>query len=815
MNTISPDDTLKQLINATTPADILTILRMLGDHPDLAMDEPFGHLGYFWHPFGNNPSNFSTIGLATKAGRSLTERLTNAIDAILEQRGHTLTSSMPRSPRTAAQTWYGRPISGPDSGLYQWDFSSQGYDKKVHILMSASGEAGKATIDVIDQGIGLRPVEFSNTILSLQAGNKIKKFYLIGSFGQGGASTLAFCDYAVIISRPYDDPTQVSFTVIKVLNLDNTYKDDSYVYLCTRNEAGELCVPSIHVDGSQDIDLYSTDLRNIPTLKYGTLARHISYKLPSVDGMLGPSPGNLYHYLHYSLFDPLLPFRITDLRQDEKERNELITGSRNRLMRLVESSSGEPYGNESGNTIRHYRPMEYLVPPGATDASIGIEYWVVFNYRKSNERIVLRSHSNELFVLKGFPIVGTLNGQNQGELSARHLKDIGLSMTSRHIVVHVDASNANSQVRRELFSTSREGFKDGDVLTCVIDSIRTMLSEDEELQKVERELTEKLTKEEAHSASDEVKKQVTKLLKEAGLQVRAQGTTQQSGGTGEQTVVEKKRRKYKPQPPLPTLPFPQATHFSIVYPDDLLQIRTNEAELILVETDADAEFDKRGLIAIRSEPDLLVVAHKAPLRGGRIRWRMRTNQAAAIGDTGKLYATLTKPDGTQLKDEIDFEVQAPIEKPSTENEGFIPPFDIKPINPEDDPETWETIWPDYSESATPTQQTKVAYKPMNMGGKIVVYYSTIFQPFKKQIDHYKNSSPSLADPFVKNYEIWIAYHAILQETSNKNLPLEIEDESLDQIREDERNRVATMQVKQAVYTANISNELLKSKMEND
>ena len=65
--------------------------------------------------------------------------------------------------------------------------------------------------------------------------------------------------------------------------------------------------------------------------------------------------------------------------------------------------------------------MEYVTPPGSTEPTIGIEYWVVFNYKKTGKDYSLRSHSNELYIQKGHPIIGTLNGQNQGELTMRLL----------------------------------------------------------------------------------------------------------------------------------------------------------------------------------------------------------------------------------------------------------------------------------------------------------------------------------------------------------------------------------------------------------
>ncbi len=814
MTELTPDKLLDRLVGAVRRGEIASILNDLGDHSDVRMDEPFGKLGYFWHAYGDNPSNFSSTGLGTKPGRSLTERMTNAIDAILESRATSISGELPRSPRSAAQKWFGRAVSAPDSGLFNWDYSSAGYDRKIHVVMNESGEEGKPTVDVIDEGIGLTPDELPSTILSLQEGNKISKFYLIGAFGQGGAATLEFCDFVLIVSRSKSNPNRLSFTLIRVLNLDETFKDDSFVYLCTKNDSGDLAVPSIEVDESYELDLYRNDTINDPKIRYGTLVRHICYKLPNVDGVLGPAPGNLYHYLHWTMFDPLLPFRILDYRSKDKKKNELVTGSRNRLMKLLEKGPELAEG-KTGNIIRHYRSMEYIVPPGSSEASIGIEYWVVFNYKKTKDKIGLRSHSNELFVHKGYPIIGTLNGQNQGDMSARILRDLGLSMVARHIIIHVDSTNASSKIRRQLFSSNREGFKEGDILTHVRELIATMLSEDEELQKIERELTEKLTQKETSSASNEVKKQVTKLLKEAGLEVKRIGETFTHGGTGEETVGQKKIKKHKKLAPLPTLPFPQVTIFKIAYPEDILEIRIKGSEPILIETDADAEFDKRGLIAVRSEPDLLEMSQKAPLKGGRIRWRMQPKDAAVASDIGKLIFTLTKPDGTQLTEEIEFLVLPEKESKSREKQGYIPPFDIKPINPDDDPALWELVWPDYGEGVTEEVQKKVAYRPVSGGEEVVVYYSTVFQSFKKQIDYLKASSPNLVETFRTQYEIWVAYHAILQDISDKNNTSGFDEDVLDKIEEEERIRVATMQVKQAFGTAQITNELIKSKAINE
>jgi hypothetical protein len=807
-------DLLKQLLDATTSAGVKDILTQLGDRSDLNLDESFGPFALQWHAFGNNPSNLSTIGLGAKPGRSFTERLTNATDALLEDR-YVASVTPPTSARLAAKQWFGRPLTGPDEGLFKWPGQDPDLARRIEAILLDSGVASAPTIDVFDEGIGIVPEEFTKTILSLQGGNKIKKWYLIGAFGQGGASTLAFCDYVLILSRSKHRPTSIAFTVVRALNLNETYKEDCWGYLCLMNAAGQPAVPFIETN-AEAFELYSpVEKIKLPFLTKGTLVRHYTYKLTNLEKQLGPSPGNLYHYLHFSMFDPLLPFRLIDLRLKTKERDEIIRGSRNRLMLLAEKGTPDSIGEDTGSQLRHYRPMEYITPLGFDDSSIGVEYWVVFSYRTRKEKasskaeIVLRSSSNDLFVQAGHPIVGTLNGQNQGELTSHLLRDLGLSMVARHIIVHIDATNANSRVRRELFSTNREGFKDGPILQDLTRVLKKMLEEDETLQAIERELTETLAKREVDATNHEVKRQVTRLLLEAGLQLSEEGPAYGKGNEDKQPVRSAKRRTYRKQEPLPTLPFPQVTRFEIVSPKPELECRLHDTEIVLVETNADIEFDRKNLIAIRSEPPSMELAAKAPLKGGRLRWRVRPIQGAEIGTNGRVVVTITKPDGTQITDEVPFTILEPLEEKSKKEKGFVPPFDIIPVNPHDDIQTWGLVWPDLTEDSPPSQLEAVAYKPVRVGGAINVYYSTIFSAFKSQVDKLKTETSVLSDLFRTNYEVWIGYHAILQEQS-RNDQSEIDPEVLERLLETDRVRVAQMQVRQASRTAVLMQESIRA-----
>lgn len=803
---------LLSLLSATRPEDVAALLVTIGDRSELDLDEPIGASGLVWHAVGDYQGNLSAINLATKPGRSLTERVTNAIDALFELRAHQSTSELPRSPRIAAERWFGRPVSGAETGLFRWDYSAQQADRQIFVAMLESGREEAPTVDVLDLGIGINAPDFQSTILSLRGGNKIKKFYVVGAFGQGGSSTLAFSDYVLYISRHFDNPRMVSFTIVKVLRLGDTYKEDCFVYLALPGENGQVTVPTVDM-GNRPITLYPSLAPRGPEWLHGTLVRHFAFKLPSLAANLQAVPGNLYHFLHVSLFDPLLPFRLFDLRRNGKERDELISGSRNRLMKYT--LRGEPADADDleSRELKHFRPMEYVTPYGEQDPTIGIEYWVVLNWRKAKGAArILRPSSSELFVQRNHPIVGSLFGQNQGELTSAILRKLNLGMVAKHIVVHVDASRTPNHVRRELFSSTREGFKDGTVLGAIERVLTKMFSEDDQLTKIERELAERIVERENARTEDEVKREISKLLVGTGMSMRELGPSAAPGAGGVEVVQKRKGALFRQKDPLPTLPFPEVTTWKMVVPTDKMDIHLGDYETVLVETDADAEYDRKGLVSIRTEPPFLEIGTKAPLSGGRVRWRLRTVDTSVAGQTGVIIATLTRPDGRQLQSSLPFEILAQLPEPARRSLGQVPPFEVLPINPtaDEDQEIWAQLWPQLADETDMAKLSAVAYRTQAIGEKRIVYFNVAFGPFRQMEDGYLTKSPVFAEMFRVQYKIWVGYHALLQEADSADERAEAGDSDLvERTLSEETVRVATMQAKQAAQFVELKKLTLK------
>ena len=158
-----------------------------------------------WRPVGDRENNLATINLGSDPAAGLIERVTNAIDAVLErewrERGEPSNVS---SPRAAVESWFdieeGRLRNEPN-----WDSPTmRDLRSRVQVTLRSSESPKRPTLDVRDFGLGLSAGDFSESILSLNASRKLKKFFLAGAFGQGGSTALAYSPYTIIISRRFD-----------------------------------------------------------------------------------------------------------------------------------------------------------------------------------------------------------------------------------------------------------------------------------------------------------------------------------------------------------------------------------------------------------------------------------------------------------------------------------------------------------------------------------------------------------------------------------------------------------------------------------
>ncbi len=256
-------------------------------------------------PVGGKKSNRGIIEISADPGRSLVERITNGIDAILESE-HDKHNGRPicKTPREASAAWLNIPSDGLSDMTPQ---SRRELSKKVTISIFPGEGKDSRILEIHDYGIGIPAEKMSQTILSLNESNKLQKHYLSGTYGQGGSSTFAVSGYTLIASRSSND-SGVCFTLIYFLDLPpDKYKTGHYVYLTIEKKLPEIKL-------------------SIEEFPIGTAIKHFGYDLSNYPSPVGPN--SIYGLLNQTLFDPILPIWLDDQVHDYRR---VIKGSRNAL----------------------------------------------------------------------------------------------------------------------------------------------------------------------------------------------------------------------------------------------------------------------------------------------------------------------------------------------------------------------------------------------------------------------------------------------------------------------------------------------------
>jgi hypothetical protein len=390
---------LEEIFQAKTATTINDIIHRLNESQEFS-----------WRLVGDRDNNYGTIGIASDAVSCLVERITNSIDATFEKRALENEDWVKiRSPKEFSEKVIGFKGSNIPENVKTRMREPQD-DSGIRVIVHSGDTDEVSTIDVLDNGIGLSRSEIPDTILSLNKGNKIKKWYLMGRFGQGGSTSLKFSEYTIIITKRYD-ADEIVFTIVRYEPWKEDEKDGKYTYLV---KSSDRLPPSISA------------LDSSITLEFNTLVRHINYKL----GRQSTPLLSLYGKLDYRLFDPVLPFQCI-INNSTKPDVRTVYGSRDRL-------------NRTGLVVQ----KNEIVVPIEELGQIIIRYWIFGREVSRQQKIT--------FIDPEKPIVITFDGQTHSVLPRRTFTDCKLPYLKDSLVVHVDCDLINVQGRHTIFTSTRE-----------------------------------------------------------------------------------------------------------------------------------------------------------------------------------------------------------------------------------------------------------------------------------------------------------------------------------------------------------------------
>jgi len=696
---------LARLRAATTCLDVESALAAFEDAMGPRMS---------WVPVGRE-NNCGTIQASSDPGRALVERVTNAIDAVMEmEHEHHQGQPLCLSPKEAASAWLNVPSAGL-SGMTPR--ARQQLADRVVVTVKAGEDRQSRTVVIRDNGVGLTPQEMPSTILSLSESNKLQKHYLAGAYGQGGSATYAVSRYSLIMCRRRG-ATHVGFTVVRYEDLPPTlFKMGRYVYLT-------LDASVLAADATDDF-------------APGTEVVHFGYDLTKYPSPVGPN--SVYGLMNCVLFDPLLPVWLED--QVHRYRR-VIKGSRNALNGAIDEGDDTSHGP----SLSHNAPQYHVEL--ADFGRVGIEYWVLDSPRDPKSKPIAA------FVNPYRPIVLSMLGQSHGEMPLSVIRrDAELPYLATRLVCHVDCNDLTPQAKRVLFVSNREGAREGQLYERIRQEVIRALSSDDELARLNQEARERGLRERDEQTQQAVRQEVARLLRLEGMRVTERVGPRRTdrpedvrpGGRGRRGPRDLRLIEIHDPP----------TYIRVL--GEPLRFHPGQRRYVRIETDASSEYHSahepsRSRVNIVLPDSILRLAGTTPLSGGRMRAVCDASEGASPGQVGRMRVELSRPGLPVLSCEVNVEVvPTPLARPG-QTDLSLPNFEVVPVDPSED--RWGALdWPD--------DVAQVASHAQMEDGKLWVYYSTAFPRYAERRSLLERRDPALADSFTSRYEIWVAVHSLL------------------------------------------------------
>jgi hypothetical protein len=760
---------IQNLFEATRKADVAPIIQRLETK------------GFRWKPVGGILNNSGAVEIGSDPAESLTERITNAIDAVLERewKEHHSNEPQPLTPRDAAERWF----KIPKGQLSR--FSSVDRRKlagAIQVTLHESDVQNSPTVSVADSGIGQHPSDFSSTLLSLHHDNKIGMHFLMGAYGQGGAAVYAFCEYTIIISRRTPsllgkgEKDSVGWTIVRYNELDADHKNGRYEYIV--NPEGEI--PSFDAASGKN------------TIQPGTRVIMIQYSLPKYSTIFTALRWSLWSLANQVLYDPVLPFLIGDERSKQypslktkspTQRTRVIIGNTNRLRaRLKGEVTIEPSDQEEDleGDIRY--DQEHTVPLGQNGQAI-IRFWV-FNYPKTKSK----TPPVDVYADAQSSIVVTLNGQRQAKMDRTYFRTtLNLPILKDYMIVQIDCDRLSKSGKKELFSATRDRIRQGPFLDALLNEMNEIISKDPHIKSIVADLQEAALKSASTEQNVRLSRQLEELINEweAKTKVAQVGHQMLADEKGRPTIQSLKRKDEvdeeveagpEPEPVPPATRFWTGkyfpTEFDFVSKSNPLRLPLGKRYTILLRNNGQDDCltrDKdRGELSIQVDPSgTLLEKSRSQSRSGRVAVGVITSDGTSVDDHALITATLSFPNRDPLiakRDIVFAKTRLGMRKPVILD--GTPKYQIVPVVREND--QWKTDKGDI----VPLTWTEDSVAQVDTSGKSVIIYVSMSNRDYIDAIRSRNLTGDIIHRYSDRYKVAIAFHTYLQDLSVREMAKE-------------------------------------------
>jgi hypothetical protein len=732
---------------------------------------------YTWRPVGDNEANYGLINIGSDPGYALIERVTNAVDAVIEREalrrvGKKAGTRLPSSPREAAELWFRMP-GGRVANLGD-PKKREPLADQVRITLLEGAQRRRPTVVIRDLGVGLTPDLVPKTILSLSGTNKIDKPYLAGAYGQGGSTVLAFSPKGtLIVSRRQPDllataqADVVAITYARYEELDPAKnKNGRYAYLVTQG---------------RDVPYLPADL--CEGFEPGTAVTHFDLGIDQYAARMTQLTGSLWWLLQNALFDPVLPVwaeetRASVLGRDTKRAIErrTIAGNYTRL------------SDDKRDRIEHADTVDVHLDHPDGETSVKVNYWVVRSKEDGGS-----SQPIDVYVDPYHPIAYTYFGQTHGTDERRFTAErLQLPYLAKFLILQVELDHLIPAARRELLSSTRDRLKRTPFFFEMREKICEALSEDDELIRLNDVRKEELLSKHSEKDRDRMRQRFAQLMERLRPGVDASVPAKGSEPGGREPGGSQDREPLKP---LPTKDEP--TFIRIVNSVKPIRIRLDRHALVRLESDAPDGYltgHVHAKLTMGSSPaGLITLESRSDFRGGRARMTVRALEGAGSTAAGTLSVFLFTPDDRSFSDETKFVLESPRESPTAGQSGRAQAKVPEPVPVHRDE------WPAYG-----WDESSVAdVREDKEGGKI--YVNADNQHLVKLLRTAGYQERGVAR-MRNNFVLYVAFYAWLRHIGMKGRDVGVEGQDFEAYQALELDRVAQTVIQSIAAGARIADE---------
>jgi hypothetical protein len=565
---------------------------------------------------------------------------------------------------------------------------------RVYLLSTEEQPNGCRTATVIDQGIGISPNEFATGICGRGSISKVGDPLQTGNLGFGASTSLRHCEYTIIVSRTYDFPNLIAFTVAHTWQ--HPLLGSCFVWYC--DEYGNAFTAL-----AQDLDekrVVAPDeinsknvhelVRNLPQTgrvflpRHGTAVRMVGFTELH-------SKNTTYHMMREIAFGVEVPHclinGLSKQRTDEEDETD-DAGAPDKKNSDVRYSIGMRH-ILNGQRARNVYPVRHHQPPVVQElkgfGEVTLEAWIC-DSRTGRLPLDGMKLSN--------PILVTLNGQVHSELPGKVLLG-NVDMLSLHgsLLIEIALDRLSDDVRDRIIKSDRKG-----TVKIAIEMIKALIArfirKDESFIALNQEFRERLVLRNGEARSTAGIGRVNRLLANpmagpifsnfggAGYgRQTTDNTTRDANGTGNDY---RKQRHIETREPPSYIKLRKGS------------IKAGHDEYFAIETDAPNRYNGRIVLEVQTSDGFQPLSYggsfltevgksRKGLQNGRDSFLVACGKDALIGMTANVRANLVLFDNAMLVSRAEqIEVVAAVEeKPRRNVRPSQPHIETVRLRPED------------------------------------------------------------------------------------------------------------------------------------